>query len=182
LRVIDVAVGTGLLACEAVTIVGDHRGVIGIDVSEAMLAIARKKMAIPLIHAAAEALPLADEVADFVTMGYALRHVADVTATFCEAYRVLRPKGTFVLLEISKPRKLLTRAIATSYIGGVVPLLALLMTGDSSARTLMRYHWDTIASTVPPEVISRAMTDSGFHDVNCRTDLDLFQCYIGHKG
>jgi demethylmenaquinone methyltransferase/2-methoxy-6-polyprenyl-1,4-benzoquinol methylase len=180
-RVVDVAVGTGLLAREAVKLTGDRRAVTGIDVSEAMLAIAQKNLGISLIQGAAETLPLADAIADFVTMGYALRHVADLVATFGEALRVLRPGGTILLLEISTPRKPLTRALASTCIGGIMPLLSLLATGDRRARALMRYHWETIVNCVPPEVILCAMSDSGFRDVDCRTELDLFRCYLGRK-
>ncbi|MGB8181920.1 MAG: class I SAM-dependent methyltransferase, partial [Stellaceae bacterium] len=180
-HVVDVAVGTGLLAREAVSITGDRRSVIGVDVSEAMLAIARKNLGIPLVQGTAEALPLAPGIADFVTMGYALRHIADLEAAFREASRVLNSDGTIVLLEISAPRKKFNRAVASAYIGGVVPLLSLLATRDPRARTLMRYHWETIVNYVPPEIVMRAMRDGGFHNVCCWTEFDLFRCYIGHK-
>lgn len=181
LKVIDVAVGTGLLAGEALAITGNRGAVIGVDVSEAMLAIARKKLGIPLIQGAAEALPLADGVADFVTMGYALRHVADLKVTFSEALRVLRPNGTLLALEISVPRRKLVRILASTYISGLVPLLSLVTTGDPRARALMRYHWETIVNCVPPQAIMQALSDSGFREVNCQTELDLFRCYIGRK-
>lgn len=97
-QVADIAVGTGLLAREAVALTGDSDAVIGVDVSEAMLAIARLQLPIGLVQGDAEALPLAEDVADFVTMGYALRHIRDIEAALCEAWRVLRPGGTGVLL------------------------------------------------------------------------------------
>lgn len=181
LQVVDVAVGTGLLAREALAIVGDRQAVIGVDVSEAMLDIARKNLGIPLVQGTAEALPLANETADFVTMGYALRHVADLEAVFCECMRILRPKGTLVLLEISMPRSKLNRMLASIYIGAIVPSLSLLRTGDPRARTLMRYHWESIVKCVPPEAVIQAMGEAGFRNVESRTELDLFRCYIGHK-
>jgi demethylmenaquinone methyltransferase / 2-methoxy-6-polyprenyl-1,4-benzoquinol methylase len=181
MKVIDVAVGTGLVAREALAITGDFGAVIGVDVSEAMLAIARRKLGIPLIQGTAEALPVSDEAADFVTMGYAARHVADLEVAFREALRVLRPNGTLLLLEISTPRRRLTRMLASTYIGGLVPLLSLITTGNPRARTLMRYHWETIVKCVPPRAIAQAMRESGFREVNCQTDLDLFQCYTGRK-
>jgi len=180
-RVVDVAVGTGLLAQEAVRITGDRHAVIGVDVSEAMLTIARENLGIPLVQGTAEALPLAPAIADFVTMGYALRHIADLETTFREASRVLRPDGTMVLLEISAPRKKLNRAVASAYIGGILPMLSLLTTRDPRARVLMRYHWETIVKYVPPETVMQAMRASGFHNVVCWTEFDLFRCYIGHK-
>ena len=180
-RVVDVAVGTGLLAREAAGLVGDRHAVIGVDVSEAMLAIARHKLGIPIIQAAAEALPLAPATADFVTMGYALRHVADLGLAFSEALRVLRPGGRIVLLEISAPGRRMNRMLAAAYIGGVLPLLSLLMTRDRRGGALMRYHWRTIAESVPPDVIMRVMTESGFCDVACASEFDLFRLYIGEK-
>jgi len=180
-RVVDIAVGTGLLAREALTITGDARTVLGVDVSEAMLAIARENLDIPLVEGAAEALPLADATADFVTMGYALRHVADLVAAFREALRVLRPRGTIVLLEISTPRRRLSRALAAGYIGGLVPMLSRLTTRDSRAHALLRYHWETIVNSVSPAAVMQALTDSGFGDVICETELGLFRCYVGRK-
>ncbi len=181
LKVVDVAIGTGLVAREALAITGDRSAVVGIDVSEAMLTIARKKLGIPLIQGTAEALPLADGVADFITMGYAVRHVANLQVTFREALRVLRPNGKLVLLEISAPRGRLARILASTYIGGLMPLLSLITTGDPSARTLMRYHWETIVNCVPPHAIMQAMGDSGFLEVDCQTYFDLFRCYVGRK-
>lgn len=180
-QVVDIAVGTGLLAREAVALTGERRTVIGIDVSEAMLAVAQRNLGIPLVQGAAEALPLADEVANFVTMGYALRHVADLEATFREARRVLRPSGTLLLLEISTPRQWLSRMLASGYIGGLVPLLSRLMTRDPRARALLRYHWETVMNSVPPEAVMRALTESGFHAVDCRSEFDLFRCYVARK-
>jgi demethylmenaquinone methyltransferase/2-methoxy-6-polyprenyl-1,4-benzoquinol methylase len=179
--VIDVAVGTGLLAREALTLTGDRQAVIGIDVSEAMLAIAKSNLGIPLIQGAAEALPLAPGIADFVTMGYALRHVADLDAALHEAIRILRPGGAIVLLEISAPRKRLNRMLASAYIGGFLPLLSWLMTRERGAGTLMRYHWETIANTMPPEGVMRALSETGFSKVSCISYFGLFKHYSGEK-
>jgi demethylmenaquinone methyltransferase/2-methoxy-6-polyprenyl-1,4-benzoquinol methylase len=180
-RIVDVAVGTGLLAREAGRITGDRGALTGVDISEAMLAIARKNLRIPLIQAAAEALPLAPGIAEFVTMGYALRHVADLGAAFCEALRILRPGGTIVLLEISPPRNRITRLLAKVYIGGIVPVLSLLMTRDRRARTLMLYHWHSIANYLSPEMVTSMMASSGFQNVKCETEFGLFQLYTGRK-
>jgi demethylmenaquinone methyltransferase/2-methoxy-6-polyprenyl-1,4-benzoquinol methylase len=181
LQVVDIAIGTGLLAREALRITGDRRLVVGIDVSEAMLGIARDNLDVPLVQGAAEALPLGDDIADFVTMGYALRHVADLEAVFRESFRVLRPQGKVLLLEMSTPRRRLNRVLASMYIGSIVPLVSLLTRGDLRAWELMRYHWETIVKGVPPEAIMDAMRESGFRQVECRTELDLFRCYLGRK-
>lgn len=180
-RVVDIAVGTGLLAREAVAITGDRRHVIGVDLSEGMLAIAREKLAIPLVQGAAEALPLADGIADFVTMGYALRHVADLVAAFREFRRVLKPGGTMLLLEVGRPSKRFSGILASAYLGRMVPLLSRWTTGAIEVETLMRYHWETIERCVPPETILSAMAASGFDAVRCKTDLDLFRSFIARN-
>lgn len=180
-RLVDIAVGTGLVAREALAIIGDRNAVIGVDLSEAMLAVARRKLDIPLVQGVAEALPIAGGSMDFVTMGYALRHLANLEAAFSEAYRVLRPGGTLLLLEIGTPQKKLPRTLAKIYIGGAVPLLSIMRTGDRRAYQLMRYHWKTIVASVPPEGVVNAMQRAGFCDIECRIELDVFQAYRGRK-
>jgi len=181
MKVVDVAVGTGLLAREAAALTRDAKAVIGIDVSEAMLAIARKTLKIHLIQGTAEALPLTPAIADFVTMGYALRHMSNLEAAFAEAVRVLKPGGILLLLEISLPAGRLNRFLARAYIGTVLPALAWAMTGDKGAPALMRYHWETIASSVRPAEVLRMMAEAGLQRVACVKHFDLFQYYTGRK-
>lgn len=179
LRVIDVAVGTGLVAREAVAIAGTE--VVGLDLSEAMLAQARRNLAIPLIQGRAEELPLGDESIDFLSMGYALRHVSDLTLAFREFYRVLRPGGTMLLLEITKPSNRLHRVLTSLYFKRFVPLVFRWTTGLADTRILMKYFWETIDNCVPPSIIIQAMKTGGFIDIKCETQWDLLRNYVGRK-
>ena len=180
-RVLDVAIGTGLVAREALRITGKEGAVIGIDLSEAMLAEARRSLDIPLIQGRAEDLPLADESVDFVTMGYALRHVSDLAKTFREFHRVLRPNGTLLILEISPPKNPVTRAVASFYLGRFIPMICRLTTKQLRAATLLEYCWDTIENCVPLSVTMTAMRDSGFQQVGCHANIDLFRSITGKK-
>lgn len=45
----------------------------------------------------------------------------------------------------------------------------------------MRYHWRSIIDCVPPGAVMEALCRTGFREISCRTELDLFRCYIGHK-
>jgi demethylmenaquinone methyltransferase/2-methoxy-6-polyprenyl-1,4-benzoquinol methylase len=74
-RVLDPAVGTGLAARAAHNSLGGGDGVAGVALSMSMLAEVRKNLPITLVQGVAERLPVADACVDFVTMGYALRHV-----------------------------------------------------------------------------------------------------------
>ncbi|MGH7212094.1 MAG: class I SAM-dependent methyltransferase [Acetobacteraceae bacterium] len=180
-RVLDVAVGTGLVAREAVRIAGNRNLVTGIDLSANMLAEARRLLKIPLIRGGAEALPIADRSVDFLSMGYALRHLSDLETAFGEFRRVLRPGGTVLLLEIARPVRALPYAVARLYFGRLVPLFSRLATSNVEMETLMRYYWDTIESCVPPEIIGRVLTQSGFVNVKCETALGIFHSYVGQR-
>src|ERR1035438_8064433 len=74
-HLLDVACGTGLVAVEAATILGTAENITCLDPSEGMLEVARSKLAAHFILGRAEQLPLPDNSFDFLTMGYALRHV-----------------------------------------------------------------------------------------------------------
>src|SRR5450432_1922135 len=90
MRVVDVGVGTGLVARAAASIVGDARLVTGVDPSPGMVANAKVPEGVSLLMGSAERIPLSDASADFLSMGYALRHIDDVTAAFNEFFRVLK--------------------------------------------------------------------------------------------
>lgn len=181
LRLADIAIGTGLVAREAVAILGSSDDVVGVDLSAAMLAVARESLSIPLIQGTAEQLPFAAGSIDFLTMGYALRHVDDLVSTFREFHRVLRPGGTVLVLEIARPTKRLLHSFLSAYLGGIVPLISRWVAGRSVGQTLTRYYWETIEHCVPPETILAAMRDGDFVNTRCTTNFDICRSYIGRK-
>jgi demethylmenaquinone methyltransferase / 2-methoxy-6-polyprenyl-1,4-benzoquinol methylase len=179
--VLDVAIGTGLIAESALQLVGPNAVVIGLDLSEAMLAEARRKLGIPLIQGTAEMLPLADQSVDFVVMGYAIRHIADLRACFDEFRRVLKPGGTLLLLEVSSPTRPLYKTTLARYLGWGVPRLSQWITRRPKVRSLMNYHWETMESCIAPTVILDTMAKSGFVELVCEGWFDLFRSYAGRK-
>lgn len=181
MRVLDLAVGTGAMARQALAIQGADADVVGLDASPGMLAEARRLLGIPLVLGSMECLPIGDNSVDFVSIGYALRHVAGLATLFAEVRRVLAPGGILCLLEISMPRKALHRALAAFYLGRIVPAACRFTIGSADARTLMRYHWDTIRHCVPEEAILGAMADAGLVDARCKAEFGLFRCYTGYK-
>ena len=181
MTVLDVAIGTGLVARQALAITGDPQAVIGLDISAGMLAEVRRLLGISLIQGLMEQLPVADACCDLVSMGYALRHVADLNVTFREFHRALRPGGALLNLEITRPAHPVKRALLKFYLGRLVPLLGWLTTGQRDLQTLMHYYWDTIENCVPPETILEAIRAAGFAEVGCHIELDLFRAYFGRK-
>ncbi len=150
------------MAREAIRICGDRGCVIGLDLSENMLAIARRALGIGTVRARGEELPIASESMDFVSMGYALRHMADLGRAFAEFHRVLRPGGTLLILEIGRPPGAPVRALARLYLGRIVPALCRVRGSGTEAGRLMQYYWDTIEACVAPSVILDALACAGF--------------------
>lgn len=181
MTVLDVATGTGLVARAAVELVGDPRRVVGLDPSAGMLRQAGQTVAIPRVQGIGERLPFADEQFDLVTMGYALRHVPDLDVAFAEYFRVLRPGGRVLLLEIAAPPAGPALALARWYLGVAVPRLTRLLTRSADAELLTRYYWETIAECVPAEVILAALRAGRFAPVRRRTVATVLNEYEGVK-
>ena len=178
MRVLDVATGTGLVATAARAIVGASGRVVGIDPSAGMLEQARRIPGIGFVRGRAEALPFAAGF-DLVTMGYALRHVADLGVTFREYFRVLEPGGRLLVLEISQPRSRVVRRALQFQMQRVLPLI--MRSRDPSVSLLTRYYWDTIAECVPPETILAGLREAGFIDVTRRVRGGLLSEYFATK-
>jgi demethylmenaquinone methyltransferase/2-methoxy-6-polyprenyl-1,4-benzoquinol methylase len=161
MRMLDVAVGTGLVAREAARILGDARSVVGIDPSAGMIAASAPE-AFALVRGRAEALPFAAGAFDFLSLGFALRHVDDLEGTFREFRRVLKPGGRLLLLEITRPASSLGATLLKGYLRGAVPWLSRLVARDPGTPGLYRYYWDTIEGCAPPAQILATLAATGF--------------------
>lgn len=109
--VIDVATGTGAQARAFAT---KCRRVVGIDLSEAMLQVARAKGPLPglaYVHADATSLPFEDGSFDVVTISFALHEMPATirAATLAEMLRVTRAGGTVVVVDWGLPQGSLAR-------------------------------------------------------------------------
>ena len=181
MRVLDVAVGTGLVAREGVLITGDPKLVLGVDPSLGMITEARKTVPISIARGVAEELPVADEKFDFLSMGYALRHLSDLTPAFREFHRVLKPGGRVCILEISRPKARHRRAVLKIYFKGLLPLLSLILRTRPQTRKLWTYYWETIDGCVPPETVLAALKAAGFKSEKRILSLGLFSEFIATK-
>ncbi len=175
--VLDVGCGTGLLAREALRLIGPGGRLVGVDVSPGMMAQARLP-GCSLLEGVAEALPVEDASFDFVTMGYALRHLSNLRQACGEFHRALRPGGTVLVLEITRPAGRMGRAALKAYMRSVVPLLARMVGRGQDTPVVWRYFWDTIEACVPPQRILDTLLDAGFAQVRRELTLGIFSEYL----
>lgn len=162
MKVLDVACGPGTVGRCAIDLVGPNGCVVGLDPSRGMLQQAKRNSLQHLTQGLAEHLPFHDSTFDFVTMGYALRHVSDLQHTFGEYWRVLKPGGSLLILEIARPHSRIQFHLAKFFLKTVVPLVTQLKTRNQQAPKLMRYFWDTIENCVSADQIIIAMEKAGF--------------------
>jgi demethylmenaquinone methyltransferase / 2-methoxy-6-polyprenyl-1,4-benzoquinol methylase len=177
MTLLDVATGTGLVARAAVDVLKNREAVVGIDPSAGMLREARRAFAGPLAQGRIEALPFREGLFDFVTIGYALRHAADLEIAFRECLRVLAPGGRLIILEISRPPTAAMRMLIRVYLTRVLPLLM----RAAHARLLMQYYWETIDACVPPERIMDVLGHCGFVDIHRKVWGTVHTEYIASK-
>ena len=174
MKLLDLATGTGVVARAAI---GLSSHVVGLDASLGMLRSNRTSS--PKVQCPAELLAIRDATFDRVTIGFALRHFADLTKVFRECHRVLKPGGKLLILEITAPESRLARAALGIYMGRFAPAVIGLRTRSRKAAELFRYYWETTRDCVRPNVILEALADAGFEDVQRRIELAIFSEYLG---
>jgi demethylmenaquinone methyltransferase/2-methoxy-6-polyprenyl-1,4-benzoquinol methylase len=169
LEVLDLATGTAdqvLLLCDACDRI---RHAVGMDLSENMLAVGRRKVAargyadrIELLPGDAMSIPAPDRSFDAVTISYGIRNVTDVVASLRDMLRVLRPGGRVLILEGSLPANPLIRFGHLGYLRYVMPVLGGLISGDLRAY---QYLNRTIESFPCGEAFRALLRQAGFVNV-----------------
>ena len=178
---LDVGVGTGLVAQQAVAILGDPTAVTGVDPSPGMLQNTVLPAGVRLVEGRAEALPFPDSSVDFLSMGYALRHISDLSVAFAEFHRVLKPGGRLCILEITCPDHPVQKALLKTYARYLVPLMARMASRSGNTSVLWRYYWDTIEACAPPEEVVRTLQKAGFDNAGRHLELGMFSEYQAVK-
>ncbi len=181
MKVLDVGVGTGLVAAQACILTGNPACVTGVDPSPGMMAVSQVPEGMVLMEGRAEALPFPDNHFDFLSMGYALRHISDLSMAFAEFERVLKPGGRICILEMTQAQSSFGNWILKTYVRGVIPLLARLVTRQKNTETIWRYFWDSIEACVSPELVMVTLRNAGLTEVKRHVALGIFSEYQAVK-
>lgn len=181
MKVLDVGMGTGLVARQAASIVGDPSSITGVDPSPGMIQSAKLPAGVTVVEGRAEQIPLPDGGFDFLSMGYALRHISDLSVAFAEFQRVLKPGGKVCILELTPPKGKIANALVKWYFRHAVPALGRLVSKDKDTSQLWRYYWDTIEACAPPESVMSTLAAAGFVNVRRHVDIGICSVYLADK-
>ena len=187
-RVLDEACGTGDFAiaiARHLAAKGEAWSVTGVDISEGMLEVMRRKVAEAGLDNAgggsvsAEtgdccALGYPDASFDTVTVAFGVRNFEDREKALKEVLRVLRPGGRFVMLELGIPRNPVVRAAYKFYFTRIMPLIG---RGISKDKAAYRYLPTSVLEFPKPEDWTATMQKAGFAEVRHRP-LSLGICNL----
>jgi demethylmenaquinone methyltransferase / 2-methoxy-6-polyprenyl-1,4-benzoquinol methylase len=138
-KILDVATGTADVAIMASGLL-KPTSITGIDISEGMLAIGRKKVnklglqnTIELLKGDSETINFKDQSFDAVTVAFGVRNFQNLEKGLSEILRVLKPGGRLVVLEFSKPRIPLVKSFYNLYMKTVTPNMGKLFSKNRGA-------------------------------------------------
>lgn len=170
--VIDVCGGTADLAVLAARKIGPEGRVVVYDINKAMMDYGRKKRSvsnfgkkISFLLGNAENITFSDNTFDAAMVGFGIRNVTRMERGFEEMHRILKPGGTLMCLEFSKPVSPVFRWLYDFYSFSIMPYLGQLIAGSKKAYT----HLPESIRTFPlPDKLSEILRNIGFCNVTYR--------------
>lgn len=184
-RILDIATGTADLAIAMAKRMPSAR-VMGVDLSEKMLAVAAEKVArqglddhIALYQGDAEKLEIESGVIDVATVAFGVRNFGDMERALGEVWRVLREGGEFVVLEFSTPRNALVRKTYGLYSKRIMPSVGGIVSHDKKAYD---YLPASISEFPEPERFMDMLREAGFEECRRRSlSFGIAQIYTCRK-
>ncbi|SNR48001.1 demethylmenaquinone methyltransferase / 2-methoxy-6-polyprenyl-1,4-benzoquinol methylase [Lutibacter agarilyticus] len=162
--VLDIATGTGDLAISLTKT--SAKKIVGLDISDGMLEVGRTKInklqlnnKIEMVLADSEELPLEANSFDAITVAFGVRNFENLEKGLGEIYRVLKPGGTFVVLETSVPTKTPYKQGYRFYSTKILPTIGRVFSKDKVAY---KYLSDSAASFPYGEAFNNILQKTGF--------------------
>ena len=184
LKVLDVACGTADFTIEIAQKVAKGSEVIGVDISEGMMAVGREKIkkagvSAELLVADCEDLPYADNTFDRISVGFGVRNFEHLELGLSQMCRVLTPGGKLVILELSVPSNAFVRWCYKLYFLKILPAIGGMISGNRGAY---EYLPASVLRFPGPEKFIPMLKSAGFTQVE-HTSLTLGICrmYVAKK-
>ncbi|HHV86938.1 MAG TPA: bifunctional demethylmenaquinone methyltransferase/2-methoxy-6-polyprenyl-1,4-benzoquinol methylase UbiE [Petrimonas sp.] len=183
--ILDIATGTGDFAILAQKILQPKR-IIGIDISEGMMAVGRKKVKrkgleriITFERQDSSALSFPDKTFDAVTAAFGIRNFENIDKSFGEVLRVLKPGGMFLFIELTTPEATPMKELYSFYTKYVMPVLSNTMATEQRAY---EYLPESIAAFPQGREMMLIMKKNGFRNIRLRRfTLGITTLYMAEK-
>ena len=184
-KILDVATGTADVAIMSCGILQPEK-IIGIDISDGMLELGRKKIhklglanVIELANGDSETIKFTDNSFDAVTVAFGVRNFQHLEKGLSEIKRVLRPGGKLVVLEFSKPKTALIKQLCNVYMKAVAPNVGKLF---SKNRTAYKYLDESIKKFPEGQNFTNILDNLGYRNTYCKPQsLGICSIYCGEK-
>ena len=182
--VLDIACGTGDFSIEALRH-GVER-VVGADISENMLAVAREKARekgledrLEFRYGDSENLDFEDGTFDAVTVAFGVRNFEHLERGLAEMCRVLRPGGKVVVLEFSTPERFPMKQLYRFYFKQILPRVGGFVSGD---RKAYEYLPASVFAFPQGDRFLQIMRSCGYKNVaQRRLTFGIASLYTGEK-
>lgn len=169
--ILDVATGTGDFAIQALDLKPEK--VIGVDISEGMLEVGRKKMTsrglsniIELKSGDSENLPFSDNNFDAVTVGFGVRNFENLEKGLSEILRVMKPGALLVILEFSRPTSFPFKQVYNLYFKSILPKIGRWVSRDKAAYT---YLPESVEAFPDGNDFIKILSKTGFKNTTCKS-------------
>ena len=183
-RILDVATGTGDFAIAASKLDVDE--IVGFDLSGQMIRVGEQKVKRlsldGLIHfkkGDSENMPFENESFDAITVAFGVRNFENLQQGLDEFLRVLKPNGTAIVLEFSKPKYFPFKQLYRFYFFHILPFVGGLISKDLSAYA---YLPESVMAFPDDQKFLDILTNTGFSKVwQHRLTLGIATIYVAQK-
>jgi demethylmenaquinone methyltransferase / 2-methoxy-6-polyprenyl-1,4-benzoquinol methylase len=183
--VLDVATGTADVALMTYKALKPEK-IIGIDISEGMLELGRKKIekqglqqVIELFNGDSEKINYPDNSFDAVTVAFGVRNFQNLEKGLEEMLRVLKPGGKLVVLEFSKPKQTGIKGLYKFYMRSVAPKAGSMFANNKDAY---QYLNDSVQAFPEREQFTEVMKQTGYTNIYFKTlTMGICCIYCGSK-
>jgi len=146
--------------------------IIGVDISEGMLDVGRKKMSdrglsniIEMRSGDSENLPFSDNNFDAVTVGFGVRNFENLSKGLLEIYRVMKPGAILVVLEFSRPRRFPFKQFYNFYFKTILPKIGRWISRDKAAYT---YLPESVEAFPDGDDFMAILSSTGYKNTTCK--------------
>ncbi len=184
-NILDVATGTGDFALTAFEILKPAK-ITGIDISEGMLEIARKKIEkaglqenIEVLKGDSEAILFADNTFDAVTVAFGVRNFENLEKGLGEIRRVLKPGGKLIILEFTKPSAPVIKQVYNFYMNTITPKIGKIIAKNNEAY---QYLNDSVLQFPEKESFIHILNQTDYRNAFYKTlTLGICSIYCAEK-